>query len=388
MEGPSKSGRQSDLSNGATRTDFRLTIIDTGSLLYRLTDELAFLGIHVRLAWQSFKADPIDFVRHEAVDYGRKLAVRLTPQVLAGSLVSFAVLFTTIILVCLRSGSQESEALTDWSATNSVEIVTLNMPSQDAAPESSIGKNSDGRVGFRSGRGEGSNSEPAKAQGGGGGGELDIKPTQQGGIPPPSEIHARIPNTPPKYAQSLPVAGVDIDPLLWKDLPFAVYGDPRSRSSLTSNGPGKDGGMGEGRGLGVGEGDGPGVGPGQDGNIGGNRRSLGSLGRGGGSGCSTARCVGAVLTVRQVDQRARLLAKPEPQYTEEARRNQVMGTVILRVIFASSGEVTNIQAVKTLPFGLTERAIIAARRIQFVPALKDGHPVSVHMQLEYNFNLY
>jgi TonB family protein len=80
--------------------------------------------------------------------------------------------------------------------------------------------------------------------------------------------------------------------------------------------------------------------------------------------------------------------KPEPQYTEEARRNQITGTVVLRVVFESSGEVVQIRAVRTLPFGLTERAIAAARQIKFAPAMKSGHPVSVHMQLEYNFNLY
>jgi protein TonB len=92
--------------------------------------------------------------------------------------------------------------------------------------------------------------------------------------------------------------------------------------------------------------------------------------------------------VSEVDQRARLLFKPEPQYTEEARRNQTTGTVVLRVVFASTGEVVQIRAVRTLPFGLTERAIAAARQIRFEPALKGGHPVSVFMQLEYNFNLY
>jgi hypothetical protein len=60
----------------------------------------------------------------------------------------------------------------------------------------------------------------------------------------------------------------------------------------------------------------------------------------------------------------------------------------LRAVFSSSGEVVQIQALRTLPFGLTEKAIAAARRIQFVPAVKDGQPVSVSMQLEYNFNLY
>ena len=96
----------------------------------------------------------------------------------------------------------------------------------------------------------------------------------------------------------------------------------------------------------------------------------------------------ATFWSNQVEQRARLVFKPEPQYTEEARRNQITGTVTLRVVFSSSGEVVQIRAVRTLPFGLTERAIAAARQIKFVPAMKSGHPVSVHMQLEYNFNLY
>jgi protein TonB len=90
----------------------------------------------------------------------------------------------------------------------------------------------------------------------------------------------------------------------------------------------------------------------------------------------------------EVDQRARVLSKPEPHYTEEARRNQITGRVILRVVFASSGEVVQIQALDALPFGLTEQAIAAARAIKFEPAMKGGRPVSVYMQLEYNFNLY
>jgi len=83
-----------------------------------------------------------------------------------------------------------------------------------------------------------------------------------------------------------------------------------------------------------------------------------------------------------------VLSKPEPQYTEEARKNQITGTVVLRAVFTSSGQVTNIRSVSGLPFGLTERAIAAARQIKFSPAMKDGHPVSMYIQLEYNFNLY
>ena len=91
---------------------------------------------------------------------------------------------------------------------------------------------------------------------------------------------------------------------------------------------------------------------------------------------------------REVDTKARLLSKPEPNYTVAARDKQIVGTVILKAVFASSGKVTNIRVVQGLPNGLTERAIEAARKIKFVPATKEGKYVSMWMQLEYNFNLY
>jgi hypothetical protein len=41
-----------------------------------------------------------------------------------------------------------------------------------------------------------------------------------------------------------------------------------------------------------------------------------------------------------------------------------------------------------LPDGLTEKAIEAAKKIRFNPAVKNGAPVSVRGQLEFSFNLY
>ncbi len=80
--------------------------------------------------------------------------------------------------------------------------------------------------------------------------------------------------------------------------------------------------------------------------------------------------------------------KPEPQFTEEARKNNVTGLVKLRLLLGSSGQVSSISVVKGLPDGLTEKAIAAARRIKFRPAEKDGRPVSQWVTLEYNFNIY
>jgi TonB family protein len=130
--------------------------------------------------------------------------------------------------------------------------------------------------------------------------------------------------------------------------------------------------------AGVGTGIGGGIGPGQGGNIGGGPST--------GAGASTD--YNRVFPGRDVTEKARVLSKPEPQYTESARRYAVQGTVILRAIFSSSGEVNSIKVVKKLPHGLTQRAIAAARQIKFTPASKDGHAVSMYIQLEYNFNLY
>jgi TonB family protein len=93
-------------------------------------------------------------------------------------------------------------------------------------------------------------------------------------------------------------------------------------------------------------------------------------------------------TPREVDQKARILSRTQPEYTEEARRNAVSGTVVLRALFSASGEVEDVRVVSRLPYGLTERAIEAAREIKFTPAIKDGRAVSQYIQIEYNFDLY
>ena len=90
----------------------------------------------------------------------------------------------------------------------------------------------------------------------------------------------------------------------------------------------------------------------------------------------------------EVDKRPIVSKKPTPSYPRDARSSGVRGTVIIRCIFSATGKVTNIRVVSGQPMGLTERSIEAAEKIQFKPALKDGKPVSVWMQLEYNFNVH
>lgn len=95
-----------------------------------------------------------------------------------------------------------------------------------------------------------------------------------------------------------------------------------------------------------------------------------------------------IYTVREVDERARLRAKPAPGYTREARRHSTQGVVTLRAILAADEKIKHIEVVKGLPDGLSEKAIEAARRIKFTPARKDGKPVSVWVLVEYRFEIY
>ncbi|HEX8650124.1 MAG TPA: energy transducer TonB, partial [Pyrinomonadaceae bacterium] len=164
------------------------------------------------------------------------------------------------------------------------------------------------------------------------------------------------------------------------------YGDNKSTSTDPSSGPGKGGGIGTGEGAGVGPGEGAGYGPGRGGNVGGGDRHLGGGGAGGGGGGGTD--YNKVFNPRDVTQKAKIISKPEPGYTEEARKNQISGTVTLRAVLTATGQVTNIRPVSNLPFGLTEKAIAAARQIKFIPAQKDGRAVSQHVTIEYNFNIY
>jgi tetratricopeptide (TPR) repeat protein len=95
-----------------------------------------------------------------------------------------------------------------------------------------------------------------------------------------------------------------------------------------------------------------------------------------------------IFSGKDVTTKARVLKKPEPQYTDDARSAQVSGKVVLRAVFAADGTVKHILVVSGLPYGLTENSIKVARKIVFTPATVDGNPVSTFIQLEYNFSVY
>jgi len=373
-------------STAAPTNAYQPTIIETGLLLERLVIQIAFLREELKRNWIEFKGNPRKFLASLIQALQQRLRKLFsTPYFLRAASTAISVVVAVVVAVLLFEGvtAKRHHAIVN-NEPAPLEIVMLK-PSNDLG----IGKNGTGPVGFKGGSGEGSGPTPQHAHGGGSGGDRTPLPSQAGELPPPSPIPAAIPIAPPLNPPVLPAAGIDIDPALWQDLKEPVYGDPLSASQIPSKGPGTGEGIGTRFGTGAGDGSGPGYGPGTNGNMGTGDNQLGccdsggSIGHGGPGGDSGERGIGGGTL-----QRARVLSKPEPQYTEDARRNQITGTVVLRVVFASSGEVVQIHAVRTLPFGLTERAIAAARQIRFEPAKRDGRAVSVSMQLEYNFNLY
>ena len=306
-------------------------------------------------------------------------------NVLSGIIASFAILFLVVGSVFLWGRHQEAKAaeLTKDDDLELTQMIT-DIPNSQPTPD-------EGTAGMAKGNGGGSKPKQEKAGGGGGGGREEQTPASFGKLP---QVDLRIPQVvapdphPPVIKNpALPMpATLDADPALFPpDTRQLQYGLPNSKSNTPSSGPGTGNGMGTGNGGGAGPGNGGGYGPGNGGNTGGGERREGGGGAGGGGGGTD---YSKIFSGKDVTSKARVLEKPEPTYTESARKNQITGTVVLRAVFSAGGSVTNIHAVSGLPDGLTERAIAAAKSIRFVPATKDGHPVSMWMELQYNFNLY
>jgi TonB family protein len=304
-------------------------------------------------------------------------------SVVAAMVTSFVFLFAILgVIVAMDYRHRQHELVAQAEEGETVDQI-FDIPNEQPTPDP-------GTAGFNKGNGGGSKPKPEKAGGGGGGGREEAKPASYGKLPQASlDVPQILPPDPKPVLPKNPVlpvaATVNADPMLVPpDARVLPYGDYKSKSTDPSSGPGSGNGIGTGNGTGVGPGEGNGVGPGRNGNIGGGDFRAGGGGPGGGGGGDENK----IFTGKEVTSKARLISKPEPQYTEDARKNQITGTVVLKVVFTSGGSVTNIRTVSGLPYGLTERAIAAARQIKFVPATKDGHPVSMWMQLEYNFNLY
>jgi TonB family protein len=205
--------------------------------------------------------------------------------------------------------------------------------------------------------------------GGGGGGDRDKLQASKGKLPkfsmqqitPPMAV---VRNENPKLTTEPTVVVPPEIHLATNNLPN--FGDPSSHvPGPPSNGTGSGGGIGSGSGGGVGSGEGPGVGPGRGGGIGGGVFRVGG-------GVSAPRAIFA----------------PDPEYSEEARKSKYQGTCVLWLIVGSDGRTRDIKVARTLGLGLDEKAVEAVKQWKFEPAMKDGRPVAVQVNVEVTFRLY
>jgi TonB family protein len=203
--------------------------------------------------------------------------------------------------------------------------------------------------------------------GGGGGGDRDKSAASQGHSPrfsaeqltPPAIV---VRNESPKLSAEATVVG----PPKMTFSQTGPTGDPLSAVlELPSNGNGAGGGIGSGIGGGAGNGTGAGVGPGWGGGIGGGVYKVGG-------GVSAPRAI----------------YDPDPEYSEEARKAKHQGKVILWVVVGPDGRPRDVRVARPLGMGLDEKAVAAVRKWRFEPAVKDGKPVAVQVNIEVSFRLY
>lgn len=381
-------------SNERARADYQITILPDSGLTSRLVRELREAASASQLTWPEFKRDPFGFTSRSVTAYTR-LTWRFFSErdVAMATASSFFLVFFIVGGVYALEQYRRSHASLGADAAGedyefSVWINNTNIPREQEQPK-------DGTPGLSRGRGGGSQGQQKRASGGGGGGSESLLPTSNGKhapgrmehqIIPPSVRQPTVEN--PKLEMSASLKG---DPLLIpEDARPIPFGNSDSLSTTPSDGPGKNGGQGTGANGGQGSGDGKGYGPGRNGNIGGGDEGYSTGGPGGPGGGNERAPVdyGKIFKSPEVSQRAVITSKPDPGFTEEARKNNVMGVVRLRAVLAANGAVTRISVISGLPDGLTERAIIAAQRIKFQPARKDGRSVSQWITLEYNFNIY
>ena len=216
--------------------------------------------------------------------------------------------------------------------------------------------------------------QPGPGGGGGGGGNQMKEPPRKAELPgkdkitvpvakpPKLEVQKETKNEPPPIAPvNIPAKSMSAG----QDTLGGVIEAPPGPPTL-SQGSGSGGGAGTGTGTGIGPGTGSGLGPGS----------------GGGTGGGVYRPGNGVNIPR-------VLREVKPQYTSDAMRAKVQGTVLLECIVQTDGSVGDVHVVRSLDstFGLDQEAIKAAKQWRFAPGTRLGEPVPVLVTIELTFTL-
>jgi protein TonB len=193
---------------------------------------------------------------------------------------------------------------------------------------------------------------------GGGGGQRGPTPVTKGTPPKFNDQQIVPPSAPPMQEPK-----IKFPPTL------EVQPDVQMASSLPqiglANSPLVGMSMGGGSGTGLGSGNGTGLGPGSGGNTGGGLRHVGGA-------------VSAPVLIFSV----------EPEFSEEARKAKTAGNVLVRLYVDEKGNPTNVRVIRGIGMGLDEKAVEAVKGYRFKPALENGKPVTVEVNVEVTFHIF
>ena len=78
----------------------------------------------------------------------------------------------------------------------------------------------------------------------------------------------------------------------------------------------------------------------------------------------------------------------KPDYTEAARKAGVEGMMVLELVIAEDGSVIRALPMKRLGFGLDEMAVMTYIKKKFQPAVMEGKPITVKVNIPVRFSLY
>lgn len=96
----------------------------------------------------------------------------------------------------------------------------------------------------------------------------------------------------------------------------------------------------------------------------------------------------AVLRQSVVEQKAKLLSTFQPESNDFAQDAGVAGMALYHTVVGADGKPQEIAVARPIGFGLDENAVAAIRKASFQPAMKDGHPVPVMLDLVVQFHIY
>jgi TonB family protein len=84
----------------------------------------------------------------------------------------------------------------------------------------------------------------------------------------------------------------------------------------------------------------------------------------------------------------RLLHSAEPEFSSSARMLKYSGISLVNLHVEPNGTVSHLSVVRPLGLGLDERALAAVQQYTFSPAMQNGRPTLVELNVEINFQIF